>query len=127
MKLKLKDILKEENIEEQEFTLTEEDKKEFFENIKNFSSLRNQILGSDSNLRKIAETLAKYAKIAEHITLNETDDWFDKITINKNMKQLKNISNDFTKAASDMQSIKERVSSLFDDMGHVLNKYFDVN
>lgn len=123
--MKLKKLIPEGSETEQEFQITDEDKKAFFESIKSFNSYYQKIVG-DSNLREIAEKLSKLAKVAEYITLNETDDWFDKITINKNMKALNNLSKDFSKAAGEMETMKQRISALFEDMGHILSRYFDI-
>jgi len=45
-------------------------------------------LQKEENLKQIAETLSDIANKAKSYTLSETDDWFDKVTVNRNMKEL---------------------------------------
>jgi len=123
-KLNLKELIPE-NSKEQNYQLTEEDKSIFLEKIKNFNSYYSKF--GESNLKEVVDDFNKIVIVAENIILNETEDWFDKITINKNMKELKKINENFSKTAKDISVLKERMISLFDDMGHILNKYFDIN
>lgn len=123
-KLSLKDILNEWGINKNP-ELTEEDKTIFFEKIKNFNTYGESVYNK-ANLRKIAEELSKLTDIARHVILSETDEWFDKVTINRNMKSLDNISKEFLKTASEAQSIQERLATLYEDMGTIFNRYFDV-
>ena len=46
---------------------------------------------SKSNLDTLVSELAKVAEQAHHHILGEESDWFDKISVNKNMKSLKRI------------------------------------
>ena len=94
--------------------------------ISNFNSLSKGIFGK-SNINQIAEKLSWIAKQAHSHTLQETEDWFDKITVNRNMKELIGLSNNFGKIASEAQSLQERMSGLYEDMGHILGRYYDLD
>jgi hypothetical protein len=80
----------------------------------------------EENLKKIAESLADIANKAKSYTLSETDDWFDKVTVNRNMKELTNLSKQFGKIAQESNSLQQRMGGLYEDMGHVLNRYFEL-
>ena len=51
-------------------------------------------------------------------TLRETEDWFDKVTVNRNMKELTNLSKHFGKLSEELiiSSTKTR-NALYEDMG----------
>ena len=84
---------------------------EFMQEVKNFSRLGKMIY-REGSLRDVAKGLAELADKARVATLQETDDWFDKVTINKNMKQLGAASSDFTKIAKEASSLQQRMESL---------------
>ena len=99
---------------------------EFMQEVKNFSRL-GEIIYREGSLRDVAKGLAELADKARVATLQETDDWFDKVTINKNMKQLGAASSDFTKIAKEASSLQQRMESLYEDMGHILGRYYDLD
>ena len=98
---------------------------EFMQEVKNFSRL-GEMIYREGSLRDVAKGLAELADKARVATLQETDDWFDKVTINKNMKQLGAASSDFTKIAKEASSLQQRMESLYEDMGHILGRYYDL-
>ena len=83
-------------------------------------------LRREKNLMEIAETFARIAESAEKFTMNETDDWFDKATVGRNMKELARCSTDFRKLAQESHLTEQRMEALYEDMGHVLSRYFEV-
>ena len=100
--------------------------KEFVQEIGQFSSYGKEIY-REGNLRELANKMSKLAETAKQHTLQETEDWFDKITVNRNMKELTGLSGQFKKVASEAQSLQERMSTLYEDMGHILSRYYEVN
>ena len=100
--------------------------KEFMSEVGNFNSFGNEIY-REGNLKQLAEKLSRLAETAKQHTLQETEDWFDKITVNRNMKELTNLSGQFKKVATEAQSLQERMSGLYEDMGHILGRYYEIN
>jgi len=100
--------------------------KEFMGEVGNFNTFGNEIY-REGNLRQLAERLSRLAETAKQHTLQETEDWFDKITVNRNMKELTNLSGQFKKVATEAQSLQERMSGLYEDMGHILGRYYEIN
>ena len=47
--------------------------------------------------------------------------------MNKNMKSLGNASGEFTKIAKEANSLQQRMESLYEDMGHILGRYYDLD
>ena len=76
---------------------------------------------------KVAEELSKIAESAHTHILGEQDDWFDKISVNKNMKQLKGSVMEFQKTAKEAHSLNQRLTGLYEDIGHVLNRYYEID
>tara|TARA_B100001758_G_C18377076_1_gene594986 strand:+ start:889 stop:1566 length:678 start_codon:yes stop_codon:yes gene_type:complete len=102
------------------------DVKGFMNEVGNFNSFGNEIY-REGNLRELAERLSRLAETAKQHTLQETEDWFDKITVNRNMKELTGLSGQFKKVANEVQTLQERMSGLYEDMGHILGRYYEIN
>ena len=100
--------------------------REFMGEVSNFNSYGNEIY-REGNLRELAQRLSRLAETAKQHTLQETEDWFDKITVNRNMKELTGLSGQFKKVATEAQALQERMSGLYEDMGHILGRYYEIN
>ena len=93
--------------------------------ISSYNKLGEAIFG-DSNITKIAEKLSWIAGQAKSHTLSETEDWFDRITVNRNMKELTGLSGQFVKIATEAKSLQERMGALYEDMGNILGRYYEI-
>ena len=132
--VKLKDLLKEIRIaggivSESPWTKNEEEKpsvnvKELVESIRNFNSIGESIYGKGS-LKEVAESLSSIAEGAAQHTLSETEDMFDKVTVSRNMKELTGLSKQFGKVSQEANSLQERMSGLYEDMGNILGRYYE--
>ena len=120
--IKLKDILKETDEFQQ---LPSEIKKHFLEIISTYGQHREN-MSRKSDIRQVAETLGAIADAASEYTLREGGDWFDRVTIKRNMKELKSLQEKFEKEAVEAKSQEQRLEALYEDMGHVLGRYFEI-
>ena len=93
--------------------------------ISSYNKLGEAIFG-DSNITKIAEKLSWIAGQAKSHTLSETEEWFDRITVNRNMKELTGLSNSCGKIAGEAKSLQERMGALYEDMGNILGRYYEI-
>jgi len=121
--IKLKDILKES--EQTGNKLPNVLKKHFLEIISTYGQHREG-LSRKSDVREIAETLGAIADAASEYTLRESGDWFDQVTIKRNMKELTNLQKAFEKEAIEAKAQEQRLEALYEDMGHVLQRYFEI-
>ena len=99
--------------------------KEVLEAIRTFNSIGKH-MRSDANLRSIAKSLSEIASKAKTHTVQETEDWFDKVTVNRNMKDLTSLSKSFNKIAGEAHTLQERMGALYEDMGYILNRYYEM-
>ena len=150
-KIKLKDLLKENytgtmmggvisrnafgedmslyNIVKEKYGEVDDEKvniKELTNEISSYNEIGEAIFGK-SNISKISEKLSWIAKSAKSHTLQETDDWFDKITVNRNMKELTNLSKSFDKISSEANALQQRMGALYEDMGNILGRYYEMD
>ena len=102
------------------------DKYKVVEGVKNFGIVGKQLY-NNNNIVETAKQFAEIAESAHHHILGEQDDWFDKISVNKNMKTLKGSVVEFQKTAKEAQALNQRMTALYEDIGHVLNRYYDID
>ena len=120
--IRLKDILKETDEFQQ---LPTELKKHFLEIISTYGAHR-EAMSRKSDIRQVAETLGGIADAAQEYTLREGGDWFDRVTIKRNMNELKKLQKSFEKEAIEAKAQEQRLEALYEDMGHVLGRYFEI-
>jgi hypothetical protein len=120
--IKLSQILKE-GEERQQTQMSSELKKHFLEIVSTYNKYQEQ-MDRKSDLATIAETLGGITEAARALALNEGDDWFDKVTIKRNMNELEKLGNEFDKCANEANSLDQRMGGLYEDMGHILSRYY---
>ena len=100
--------------------------KQIVSKIQEFGQLGKSIYKS-GDLKETAKTLSDIANAAKVHTLRETENWFDKVTVNRNMKELTNLSKNFGKLSEEASAVQQRLEALYEDMGIVLSRYYDLN
>ena len=101
-------------------------KYEVVEGVKSFNIV-GKSLYNNSNIMEIAKQISNIAEQAHTHVLGETSDWFDQVSVNKNMQSLKKRVSEFKKAATEAHQLNQRMTGLYEDMGHILNRYYDIN
>lgn len=120
-------MLGEQSIKEVESQLTTPapDKKTFNEVVKRYKTFRESFCGN-KNIMKAVSEIKTLIEEAEQVTLSETDGWFDNITVNRHMKELKNSYKLLEKTASEMNQLQQRLESCYEDIGNNLGTYWDM-
>ena len=95
------------------------------EALQNYNKL-GESLYQQQSLKETAKSLSQIAEMAASHTLQETEDWFDKVTVSRNMKELTNHSKAFSKISEEASSVQQRLAGLYEDMGMILNRYYDI-
>jgi hypothetical protein len=99
--------------------------KQVGEALKSYNKL-GETLYQHQSLKETAKSLSQIAEMAATHTVQETEDWFDKVTVSRNMKELTNHSKSFAKIAEEASSVQQRLAGLYEDMGMILNRYYDI-
>ena len=123
MDIKLANMIREFALEQER---PEVNKFEVTEAIKNYARIGKQ-LQVNNGIMEAAKQLAKMAEDAQHHVLGENDDWFDSVSIKRNMKELKGLTGQFKKTAVEANATNQRLSALYEDMGNILNRYYDID
>jgi hypothetical protein len=109
---------------------TNEEKKAALEAIGKYNEYGKALYREQNNLMEIAHTLGKIAENAQRFVsqqLNEKDDgWFDKVMVERNMKELAKCNEEFSKYAKEAHVLEQRMQALYEEMGTKLNRYFEI-
>jgi hypothetical protein len=112
--------------EEEEAGITAEQKRSFTEAVGNYHTIGENVY-RNSSLREITEQLAEIVRVAESLTLQESEHWFDNVTTSRHMKGLKESFKVFEKTANEVHTLQQRLESAYEDMGGTLNKYYKIS
>lgn len=120
--MKLKKLL-DENFGNKKASLDE--KASFLEEIKRFNEYGSVIYRTE-DLKKVAEAITSLTERAENLTVQETQDWFDEVTVKKNMRELKGNVKEFNRSVAEISKLQQRLESLYEDIGHKLSRYYEL-
>ena len=112
--------------EDQEEKMSVEERKSFLEAVSNFHKL-GEMIYSNAKLQEVTETLKSVMERAEKVTMQESEHWFDNVTVSRHMKQMNEAMKVFEKTAGEMNGLQQRLESAYEDMGSVLNRYYKIN
>ena len=115
-----------ENLQEPDRQLSLEVKKHFLEIISTYNTFQDQ-MKRQSDMTEVANTLGGIVEAAKELTLREADDWFDAMTVKRNMSELDKLGKQFDKFATEAKAMDERLHALYEDMGHILNRYYEIS
>jgi len=119
-KMKLTQII---NEGEEKRTLSNEVKKHFLEIVSTYNKYQ-EMMDRKSDLTQVAETLGGITEAARTLAIYEGDNWFDKHTVKRNMSELDKLGKEFDKVAGEANSLDQRMAGLYEDMGHILSRYY---
>lgn len=120
----LKKLLKE-NAVGQDLRFSKAEKQAFFEACKKYGDYKESFVKSEEIRRKVEE-IGWLVETAENMTLQETENWFDNVTVQRHMKQLKESYKVLQKTAGELRQSQQRFESAYDDIGTVLGKYYEI-
>jgi len=106
-------------------SLSIEEKKQFLESVKMYRELGERI-GYRGNLAEVHKMLKSIVEMASRVTIDETEDWFDRVTVNRHIKALNEAFKLFTKTVQEIYPLQQRLESTYDEMGEVLSKYYEI-
>ena len=119
MAIKLKKIISESK-------LTPEQKQAFVEAVSRFNEYGKSIY-RENNLKDIVEAINRLSAGAGNYIMAETEDWFDGVTVKRDVKEINKSSTLFEKTALEMERLQQRLESLYEDLGGKLGRYYDLS
>ena len=124
--MKLKKVLQENSRDAFNRSLTREQKREIMDSVSRFNDFGSKIYKTNE-IAEMVEAIRNMTKGASQLALQETDDWFDGVTVKRDMKEVAKSTQLFEKAAKELSTLQQRLESVFEDIGHKLGKYYDIS
>ncbi len=101
------------------------DRGAFLKEVAKFNEYGKAIYRS-SGLKEASTAINKIIENAEHVVLQETQDWFDEMTVKRNLKTLKDAAKEFNKTVAEVSKLQQRAEALYEEMGGTLGRYFEI-
>ena len=109
--------------ENEERPLSSEVKRHFLEIVSTYNKYQES-MDRKSDITQVAETLGGITEAARTLAIKEAGDWFDKHTVRRNMNELDKLGKQCDKVAGEARSLDQRMAGLYEDMGHILSRYY---
>ena len=123
MDIKLQELIKEFALEDDR---PKANKFKVTEAIRNYGRV-GEALYKSGGILEAAKQLSEMATAAQNHVLSETNDWFDGVSVKRNMKELRGLTGQFKKTAVEANAVNQRLSALYEDMGNILNRYYEID
>ena len=84
------------------------------------------MISHKGNLSEIHESIKGIVENANKVTIKETGDWFDKVTVGRHMKSMNESFKIFSNTIKEVNTLQQRLESTYDEIGEVLGKYYEI-
>jgi hypothetical protein len=111
--------------EEEGQGMTKEEKRAFVEAVAAYRQL-GEMISHKGNLAEIHDSIKGIVENANSITLKETGDWFDRVTVQRHMKSMNESFKVFSNTIKEVSTLQQRLESSYDEIGEVLGKYYEI-
>lgn len=105
--------------------LTVEQKRKLAEMVSRYNEYGNLIY-REKKITEIAQNLQEISELAEVYAINECGDWFEENIVKRNFQEIKKYCEQFGKLAKESQSKQHQMEALYEDIGHILERYFHI-
>jgi hypothetical protein len=105
--------------------LTSEEKKKLLGLVSKFNEYRNAMKMADE-FKQVAENIVYIAEATEKYGLNEASEWFEGVSLERDMKELKKNAADLQKISNKIHPQIKLAESLYESVGFALSRYFEL-
>ena len=106
--------------------LTSEQKQAFLEAVKQYKKY-SEVIYRNAGLEEVYNSIKELVGAADKVTLSETEDWFDNVTVSRHMKRMGESFKVFEKTLKEVGTLQQRLESSYDEIGEVLGKYYEIS
>ena len=111
-------------MEDQPKPMSKDEKRQFVQEIANFSALGESVYGK-GDIEQIVERVKRVVSNADRI-MTEGDDWMSNVAHKKGNKRMHEDYRDFEQSARELKEAQERMAMCYENIGQHLSRYFDV-
>jgi hypothetical protein len=111
--------------EKEEPKMTAEEKQQYMEAISRFNEYGKSVY-RQSNLEQTIKHIKKLVEFASKNIVDESGDWFDKVTLTRHSKKMQESAKLFEKTATEMTQLQQRLEALYEELGQTLGRYYKI-
>jgi len=105
--------------------MTEAEKKETLEAVSRFNEYGKHIYKTQE-IAEMVESIKKLSENASKMVIENSDDWFDTVSVKRDTKAIGDAVKVFEATAKEAQTLQQRFESVFEDIGQKLGKYYEI-
>ena len=119
-------VVNQQSVSAESQKMTREDKKQLSQMVAEYNEY-GKVIRNINEIAQVSEKLCKIASMAETYALQESGDWMQANVAKRHFAELKKLSEGFRKLASECYENNKQMTALYEDMGHIYEKYFEIN
>jgi len=123
--IRMKPILSESKQEENYKKLNGKQRKLVVDAVNKFNQFEQHIY-RQKDVRDIVEAIKTIGDFAGRLALDETDDWFDGVTVKKDVKEINDSVKLFEKTAKEVGTLQHRLEAMYENIGGRLSRYYEI-
>lgn len=105
--------------------LTPEEKQQYLEAISRFNEYGKHIYRA-TGMQEAAKHIKKIVEFASSNIVDESGDWFDKVTLTRHSKKMQESLKLFEKTAHEMTQLQQRLEAVYEELGQTLGRYYEI-
>jgi len=105
--------------------LTAEEKRKLLGMVGKFNEYRRAMKMADE-LKQVAENIVYISEMTEKYGLNETGEWFEGVTLERDMKEIKRYATELHKIANKVHPQVQQAEAIYEEIGLKLERYFNL-
>jgi len=123
--IRMAKIIRESKQEENYRKLNGKQKKLIMDAVNKFNKFEQHIY-RQKDVREIVEAIKTISEFAGRLALDETDDWFDGVTVKKDVKEISDSVKLFEKTAKEVGTLQHRLEAMYENIGGKLSRYYEI-
>jgi len=79
-----------------------------------------------NDVNEVVNAIKIISEFAGRLALDETDDWFDGVTVKKDVKEINDSVKLFEKTAKEVGTLQHRLEAMYENIGSKLSRYYEI-
>jgi hypothetical protein len=105
--------------------LSLDEKKKLLNMVGKFNEYRRAMKMADE-LKQVAENILYISELTEKYGMNETSEWFEGVTLERDMKDIRRYASELHKIANKVHPEVQKAEALYEEIGLKLERYFNL-
>jgi hypothetical protein len=123
--IRMAKIIRESKQEENYRKLNGKQKKLIVDAVNKFNKFEQHVY-RQKDVNEVVEAIRTISEFAGRLALDETDDWFDGVTVKKDVKDINDSVKLFEKTAKEVGTLQHRLEAMYENIGGKLSRYYEI-